>query len=57
MTITVFYFKDRGCGKLFVVDGLWKLSYVHCMMEMSTPRSQELAVYIPNLCPEVCSLI
>ena len=43
--------KGRGCGKLYVADGNWKLHYPICMFSMpSTVRGLE--EFVPNVCTQ-----
>ena len=39
-------YQERGCGFLYVTDGLWKLSYTHCLMESSSPRLKVIHICI-----------
>lgn len=43
---------DVGCGKLYVLDGNWKLSYAHCMFPVPvTLPGYEGEINYPNVCP------
>ncbi|XP_035684337.1 uncharacterized protein LOC118421246 [Branchiostoma floridae] len=43
--------KKRGCGRLYVADGIWKLVFTHCMM-----RTENVVAGIPLLgYPDVCT--
>ena len=41
--------KIRGCSKLFVADGCWKLHYPICMFT-SRPTSKGLDQFVPHIC-------
>jgi hypothetical protein len=40
--------KKRGCGRLYVADGCWKLHYAICMYNVPTEKGTEK--YLPNVC-------
>ena len=42
--------KRRGCGAVWSADGLWKLSYPICMMNISGGISEDLQSYVPMVC-------
>ena len=42
--------RKRGCGTLWSADGLWKLSYPICMMNVAGGLSDDLSSYIPMVC-------
>ena len=44
--------KRRGCGKLIVCDGLWKLYYSICMFDVIGITGKVLEKYVPNVCPK-----
>ena len=39
-----------GCGKLWITDGIWKLTFPHCMFP--TTMKVDLNVNFPSVCPE-----
>ncbi|KAL5500077.1 hypothetical protein EMCRGX_G011577 [Ephydatia muelleri] len=42
--------KDRGCGRLWVTDGLWKLTFAHCMHEVKHTVSGIPTLNLPSIC-------
>ena len=42
--------EKRGCQKVTVVDGLWKLSYPICMFDNARAVPQDIQDYIPHDC-------
>lgn len=41
-----------GCGQLYVMDGNWKLCYVHCMFPVDVKiPGYEKEINYPNICP------
>ena len=45
--------KQRGCGNVATVDGLWKLTYKICMYEPKhNYPNEDIYEYLPNVCPE-----
>ncbi|XP_068759139.1 uncharacterized protein [Montipora capricornis] len=42
--------KKRGCGKLWVVDGQWKLMFAHCMMRRKNVIRGLPLVNYPDVC-------
>ena len=40
----------RGCAKLSVADGLWKLSYPICMFDNSSIYPKDIREYLPQDC-------
>ncbi|KAL9950743.1 hypothetical protein ACROYT_G043297 [Oculina patagonica] len=42
--------KARGCGKLWVADGQWKLMFAHCMMKRKNVVNGLPAVNYPDVC-------
>ena len=41
--------KKRGCGRLYVADGNWKLHYPICMFT-SKPTARGLDKFVPHIC-------
>ena len=39
-----------GCGQLWITDGLWKLTFPHCMFPAK--MEVDIAVAFPSVCPE-----
>ena len=44
--------KKRGCEKISVFDGDWKIQFPICMWESSTEYPAEITSYVPQVCPE-----
>ena len=44
--------KKRGCERVFSSDGLWKLGYPICMMDIDGGINEELHEYIPTTCSD-----
>ena len=44
--------KKRGCERVFSADGLWKLGYPICMMDIDGGIDEELHEYIPTTCSD-----
>jgi len=42
---------DKGCGRLFVADGNWKLRYVHCMWKVPVSVPGFGNANYPCICP------
>ena len=40
----------RGCGRVWSMDGLWKLAYPICMAVVEGEVSDDLKEFIPNVC-------
>ncbi|XP_038069366.1 uncharacterized protein LOC119738534 [Patiria miniata] len=41
----------KGCGRVFVADGIWKLSFPHCMFKL---QNEVCGIPVPSL-PNVCT--
>ena len=39
-----------GCGNLWITDGIWKLTFPHCMFPAK--MTVNLSVSFPSVCPE-----
>ena len=44
--------KARGCGKLWVTDGIWKLQFSHCMFRKANVVNGLPLLNFPNVCTE-----
>ncbi|XP_046864630.1 uncharacterized protein LOC124459152 [Xenia sp. Carnegie-2017] len=44
--------KERGCGRLWVADGIWKLMFPHCMMRRKNFVKGIPLLNYPNVCTE-----
>ncbi|XP_046862761.1 uncharacterized protein LOC124456333 [Xenia sp. Carnegie-2017] len=44
--------KERGCGRLWVADGIWKLMFPHCMMLRKNFVKGIPLLNYPNVCTE-----
>ncbi|KAK6169667.1 hypothetical protein SNE40_020669 [Patella caerulea] len=44
--------KARGCGKLWVTDGLWKLQFAHCMFHKQNTVDGVPLINFPDVCTE-----
>ncbi|XP_078352502.1 uncharacterized protein LOC144637243 isoform X2 [Oculina patagonica] len=42
--------KKRGCGKLWVIDGNWKLRFPHCMYKVKNAIPSLPMVNYPDIC-------
>ncbi|XP_038066277.1 uncharacterized protein LOC119736303 [Patiria miniata] len=42
--------KAKGCGRVFVADGIWKLSFPHCMFKVKSIVSGIPVPSLPNVC-------
>ncbi|XP_078348467.1 uncharacterized protein LOC144633485 [Oculina patagonica] len=42
--------KKRGCGKLWVIDGNWKLRFLHCMYKVKNAIPSLPMVNYPDIC-------
>jgi hypothetical protein len=44
---------STGCGRLYVMDGNWKLCYAHCMFPVLVKiAGYEKEINYPNICPQ-----
>ena len=44
--------RKRGCEKITVFDGNWKIQFPICMWESSTDYPTEITGFVPQVCPE-----
>ncbi|XP_070561869.1 uncharacterized protein [Ptychodera flava] len=40
--------ETRGCGKLYVLDGCWKLQFQHCLFQEEHDKA--LGITVPDVC-------